>query len=158
MRENLVKPNFDTYHILIHACGKAGYAYKAQKLLFEFISRGQNPTKYMYTDVFTACAKSPIEERKNSLNYARRLRNKLNQKYLAIQQPVNKPLYNSMIAAFGRCGDLDTAFEIGMQRYAFIKYAHLTKKILTYINVTLQEKNVYAQLFDLEKHFKISYV
>ena len=78
MRENLVKPNFDTYHILIHACGKAGYAYKAQKLLFEFISRGQNPTKYMYTDVFTACAKSPIEERKNSLNYARRLRNKLN--------------------------------------------------------------------------------
>ena len=32
------------------------------------------------------------------------------------------------------------------------------KKILTYINVTLQEKNVYAQLFDLEKHFKISYV
>ena len=113
MRENLVKPNFDTYHILIHACGKAGYAYKAQKLLFEFISKGENPTKYMYTDVFTACAKSPIEERKNSLNYARRLRNKLNQKYLAIQQPVNKPLYNSMIAAFGRCGDLDTAFDIG---------------------------------------------
>ena len=113
MRENLVKPNFDTYHILIHACGKAGYAYKAQKLLFEFISRGQNPTKYMYTDAFTACAKSPIEERRNSLNYARRLRNKLNQKYLALGQPVNRPLYNSMIAAFGRCGDLDSAFDIG---------------------------------------------
>ena len=133
MRENLVKPNFDTYHILIHACGKAGYAYKAQKLLFEFISRGQNPTKYMYTDVFTACAKSPIEERKNSLNYARRLRNKLNQKYLAIQQPVNKPLYNSMIAAFGRCGDLDTAFEIGMRRYAFYKIYPFDEKN-TYIH------------------------
>ena len=63
--------------------------------------------------MFTACAKSPIEERKNSLNYARRLRNKLNKKYLALGQPVNRPLYNSMIAAFGRCGDLDTAFEIG---------------------------------------------
>ena len=59
MREELRKPNKDMYSMLIHACGKAGYAYKAQHLVFEYISRGETPTVYMFADAFNACAKCP---------------------------------------------------------------------------------------------------
>ena len=46
-----------------------------------------------------------IGEITKSLSYAKRLRKKL-------KPPLTEPLYHTMIAAFGHCGDLETAFAL----------------------------------------------
>lgn len=62
MRKDLVKPNGQTYIMLIHACGKVGYSYKAHFLIKNIIDLGRTPTISMFTDAFTACAKCPPGE------------------------------------------------------------------------------------------------
>ena len=108
MEENLVKPNQKVFNLLIHACGKAGYASKASELLFRYKSRA-NIKFSMYADVFHACANAPNETRGECLQIAKRLRKSLQKDY---QRSLTIPLYNTMIAAFGRNGGTDIAFEI----------------------------------------------
>ena len=62
MRKDLVKPNRQTYIMLIHACGKVGYSYKAHFLIKNIIDQGRTPTISMFTDAFIACAKCPPGE------------------------------------------------------------------------------------------------
>lgn len=59
-----------------------------------------------YTALFNACANSPFPE--HALKRAHHLREIMIEK---MYEP-NETNYNAMIKAFGRCGDLKTAFEI----------------------------------------------
>lgn len=110
MKDELVHPNGAVFNLLIHACGKMGYARKASELLFRFKSRPDSIVKLnMYADVFNACANGPPETKKECLKISKRLRKSLLKDY---QKPLTVPLYCTMIAAFGRSGCIETAYEI----------------------------------------------
>lgn len=109
MRDECVKPNKETYAMLIHACGQVGYAQKAIDLLFRYRSGGNKVALSMYADAFHGCAMAPKETKATCLKMARNLKFSLDKTYQAGLSP---PLYHTMISAFGRCGDLETAFTI----------------------------------------------
>ena len=110
MKEELVHPNGSVFNLLIHACGKMGYARKASELLFRYKSRAEAEVRLnMYSDVFHACVNSPVETKEECLRIAHRLRKSLLKDF---QKPLTVPLYNTMIAAFGRSGCTKTAYEI----------------------------------------------
>ena len=108
MPDEAVKPNAETYKLLIHACGKAGNAFKARDLLNRF-RHGNRATYGMFANTFHACANAPAETKESCLKIAHSVRNILSRE---TQAPLPAPLYNTMIAAFGRCGDTETAFAI----------------------------------------------
>ena len=74
----------------------------------EFQDRGYSPNFGIYADLFNACANSPPIHKDRALVRATTLRNKLSKQYTTMP----KPVYNNMIKAFGRCGDLESAFDI----------------------------------------------
>ena len=51
MTNEKVKPNLETFKLMIHACGKAGYAYKAGELLHRYRSGGTGATFGMFSGV-----------------------------------------------------------------------------------------------------------
>lgn len=104
--DDRVKPENYIYNILIGACADVGYTKKAFKLFNDMKRRGLMPTGDTYTCLFQACTNSPWSS--DGLKHASQLRN------LMIEKGVKPNLtnYNAMIKAFGRCGDLATAFKI----------------------------------------------
>lgn len=106
MKEDRVKPNYYVYDLLIMECGRRGYAKKAFKLYNKMKKRGLKVTGPVYTALFNACAKSIHP--KEALSLATNLRKIITQNGFV----ANEIVYNAMISAFGRCGDIDTAFQL----------------------------------------------
>lgn len=74
--------------------------------LFQMTDRRLQPTPAALTGLFNACAESPFRE--YALKKARLLKEKIETK----QWIVNLITYRAMVKAFGRCGDIDTAFQV----------------------------------------------
>lgn len=106
MKEDNVKPTSYIYNLLISGCAKAGYSKKSFLLYNKMKQRGLNVTGGTYTSLFNACAMSPWLQ--DGLNKAQRLREIMAEKGYE-PNPMN---YNAMIKAFGRCGDIKTAFQL----------------------------------------------
>lgn len=106
LKEDRVKPESYIYNLLLGACGRVGYTKKAFSLFNRMKQRGFGPKAGTYTALFNACANSPWLE--DGLSRATHLRNLMIEK----GDEANVTIYNAMIKAFGRCGDLKTAFEI----------------------------------------------
>ncbi|KAM3966300.1 pentatricopeptide repeat-containing protein 1, mitochondrial [Aphomia sociella] len=106
LTQDRVKPENYIYNILIGACAEVGFTKKAFKLYNEMKRRALKPTGDTYTCLFEACANSPWP------SYG--LKNAKHLHALMIEKGFEPNLtnYNSMIKAFGRCGDLPTAFKI----------------------------------------------
>ncbi|XP_018322813.1 pentatricopeptide repeat-containing protein 1, mitochondrial [Agrilus planipennis] len=107
LKEDRVKPENYIYSLLIGACGRVGYTKKAFSLFNNLKKRGLKVHPSMYTSLFNACANSPWPL-SDGLTRARHLRNLIIEK---MYEP-NESNYNAMIKAFGRCGDIHTAFGI----------------------------------------------
>lgn len=106
LKEDKVKPESYIYNLLLGACGRVGYTKKAFSIYNQMKKRGLNITGGTYTALFNACANSPWPE--DGLSRAQKLRNTMIEK---MYEP-NETNYNAMIKAFGRCGDLTTAFSL----------------------------------------------
>lgn len=104
MAKECVKPTPEIFRLVIHGCGKVGYVDKAFQLHRQYVQRKMEHNWGIITDLFNACANCPIESRTRALKHATSLRDRLMQRYSAVWP---KPVYNSMIKAFGRCGDLE---------------------------------------------------
>ncbi|GFR14731.1 pentatricopeptide repeat-containing protein 1, mitochondrial [Trichonephila clavata] len=106
MRRNFVKPLHAHYTFMIGACGKFGFTEMAFKLLRQMTDRGFRPTSATLTGLFNSCAESPFPD--HGLAKAKFLKEKIKSK----NWQLNQITYHSMIKAFGKCGDIQTAFEI----------------------------------------------
>lgn len=106
LTEDRVAPENYIYNILIGACADVGYTKKAFKLYNDMKRRALKVTGDTYTCLFNACANSPWN--------ADGLKNAHHLKELMVEKGVNPNItnYNAMIKAFGRCGDMSTAFQI----------------------------------------------
>lgn len=106
MKEDRVKPDYYIYELLIMECGRSGYTKKAFQLYNQMKKRGLKVTGPVYAALFSACANTihPVE----GLKLAENLRQ------IMIQNGYNpnEIIYNAMIKAFGRCGDIQTAFQL----------------------------------------------
>lgn len=107
LKEDRVKPENYIYNLLIGGCGRVGYTKKAFALYNEMKKRALKVTPGTYTALFNACANSPWPQT-DGLTRAAHLRNIMIEK---MYEP-NLTNYNAMIKAFGRGGDLKTAFSI----------------------------------------------
>jgi len=106
MREERVQPEQHHFRILIHACAKVGHCEKAFRLYNSFKKRLLKRHVGIYTDLFHSCTNCPDPQ--YALTQAHWLRRKLTEDHFI----PSFVLYNSMIQAFGRTGDLETAFEL----------------------------------------------
>lgn len=106
LKEDRVKPEAYIYNLTIGACAEVGYTKKAFMLYNDMKKRGLKVNGGIYTSLFSACARSPWKE--DGLARANHLRNLMLEKNI---EP-NLTNYNAMIKVYGRCGDLQTAFEI----------------------------------------------
>lgn len=103
LKEDRVKPEAYIYNLLLGACGRVGYTKKAFMLFNDMKRRGLPVMGGTYTALFNACSNSPWAD---GLSRAKHLRDIMIEKG---HEP-NNTTYNAMIKAFGRCGDLSTAF------------------------------------------------
>lgn len=71
--------------------------------------RAFKPTPATLTGLFNSCAESPYPE--YGLKKARLLKEKIEMK----NWNVNQITYHAMIKAFGKCGDLQTAFKVSIK-------------------------------------------
>ncbi|KFM62481.1 Pentatricopeptide repeat-containing protein 1, partial [Stegodyphus mimosarum] len=106
MKRNFVQPLHHHFTFMIGACGKFGFTEMAFKLLRQMTDRGLKPTPATLTGLFNSCAQSPFPE--YGLHKARLLKEKIEMK----NWELNQITYHSMIKAFGKCGDIQTAFQI----------------------------------------------
>lgn len=106
LKEDRVKPEAYIYNLTIGACAEVGYTKKAFMLYNDMKKRGLKVNGGIYTSLFSACARSPWKD--DGLSRANHLRNLMLEKNI---EP-NLTNYNAMIKVYGRCGDLQTAFEI----------------------------------------------
>ncbi|XP_037043514.1 pentatricopeptide repeat-containing protein 1, mitochondrial-like [Bradysia coprophila] len=106
IEQDQVKPKTYIFNLLISGCAHAGSSSKAFNLYTKMQQYGVNVTNATYTSLFNACANGPWPH--DGLNKARRLREILLEK----NYEPNAPNYNAMIKAFGRCGDVTTAFKL----------------------------------------------
>lgn len=107
LKEDRVKLDSSYIHcLLIGALGRVGYTKKAFMLYNDIKRRGLKIHASAYTGLFNACANSPWLE--DGLQRAQHLRDII----LETKYEPNDSNYNAMIKAFGRCGDLDTAFAL----------------------------------------------
>lgn len=106
MKDDRVKPDYYIYELLIIECGRFGYTKKAFQLYNRMKKRGLKVTGPIYAALFNACAKSIHPSQ--ALGLATNLRKILHQNDVR----VNELVYNAMIKAFGRCGDIATAFQL----------------------------------------------
>ncbi|XP_017071348.2 pentatricopeptide repeat-containing protein 1, mitochondrial [Drosophila eugracilis] len=104
LREDRAKPDKYIYNLLISGCAKAGYTRKAFTLYTKMRQRGLQVTGGTYTSLFNACANAPSLG--DGLAKAQILRENMLEKGY---EP-NVKNYNAMIKAYGRCGDVDTAY------------------------------------------------
>ena len=114
MKKEYVKPIPEIYRVLIHACGRKGYSDKAFELYRQYTSR-QFPNNFgIYADLFNACANCPKTEDKGvvqarALQHAKQLYLKIITKFSGKLPP---EVYHNMMKAFGRCGDIQCAFDL----------------------------------------------
>ncbi|ALC43076.1 CG4611, partial [Drosophila busckii] len=106
LREERVKPDNYIYNLLISGCAKAGYTRKAFTLYTKMRQRGLKITGGTYTSLFNACANAPTHV--DGLGKAKVLREHMLEKGY---EP-NLKNYNAMIKAYGRCGDVQTAYQL----------------------------------------------
>jgi len=106
MKEELVRPEQAHFRVLIHACAMVGHTKKAFQLYREFKERALPRHVGIYTDLFSACTRS--HDRVLGLQKATSLLNELREAHFT----PSRVLFNSMIQAFGRCGDMKTAFNL----------------------------------------------
>ena len=106
LKEDRVKPESYIYNLLLGACGRVGYTKKAFSLYNKMKQRGLKPMGGTFTALFNACSNSPWPE--DGLSRATHLREKL----IEAGYKPNATTYNAMIKAFGRCGDISTAFSL----------------------------------------------
>lgn len=106
MKRHLVPPVQAHYTVLIGACGRAGYTEMAFKLLRQMTEKGFKPTSATLTGLFNSCAESPDP------CYGLKKAVFLKEKILLKPWEATVPTYHAMIKAFGRCGDIKTAFEV----------------------------------------------
>lgn len=104
IKEDQVKPCNYIYNLLIGECGRLGYAQKAFQLYTRMKQRALKVTGGTYTALFNACANSPFKG--DGLEKANNLRKII----LQNGYEPNESNYNAMIKAYGRCGDIQTAF------------------------------------------------
>lgn len=104
LKEDRVKPENYIFNLLIGGCARAGYTQKAFQLFTKMKQRDLKVTGGTYTSLFNACSNSPYLS--DGLNKANRLREIM----LENGYEPNASNYNSMIKAFGRCGDPKTGF------------------------------------------------
>lgn len=101
-----VKPDNYIYNILISECGRLGYVKKAFALYNRMKQRGLKVTGATYTALFNGCATTPYLD--DGLQRARHLREIM----LGARYQPNATNYHAMMKAFGRCGDVETVFEL----------------------------------------------
>lgn len=106
MKEDGVKPTNYIYNILINGCAKVGYTQKAFSLYNKMKQRQLKVTGATYTSLFNACANSPFK--KDALDRANHLREIMTE----VGYLPNVSNYNAMIKAYGRLGDITTAFHL----------------------------------------------
>lgn len=106
IQEDRVKPENYIFNLLIGGCARVGFSKKAFNLFTRMKQRGLKVTGGTYTSLFNACSTCPWPQ--DGLNKARRLREIMLEKGY---EP-NASNYNAMIKAFGRCGEIMTAFEL----------------------------------------------
>nr|XP_016936078.1 pentatricopeptide repeat-containing protein 1, mitochondrial [Drosophila suzukii] len=104
LREDRAKPDKYIYNLLISGCAKVGYTRKAFSLYTKMRQRGLQVTGGTYTSLFNACANAPSLS--DGLAKAQIVRENMLEKGY---EP-NVKNYNAMIKAYGRCGDVDTAY------------------------------------------------
>lgn len=104
IKEDGFRPMNYIFNLLIDGCAKVGYTKKAFNLFTRMRQRGLKVTGATYTSLFNACANSPYKH--EGLEKAIRLREIMAEKGY---EP-NGNNYHAMIKAFGRCGDMQTAF------------------------------------------------
>lgn len=106
IEQDRVKPTAYEFQVLIDLLAQVGYTKKAFQLYNQMCSMRINYPNHAFTSLFNACANSPWPA--NGLNLANRLRTRMLVKGI---RP-NYITYLAMIKAFGKCGDINTAFSI----------------------------------------------
>ncbi|XP_076305496.1 pentatricopeptide repeat-containing protein 1, mitochondrial [Tachypleus tridentatus] len=106
IKEDHVKPVKYIYTLLIGACGREGYTKMAFKLFKHMRDRGMTPSPATLTGLFNACAETPFP------NYGLEKANHLREQIIEKGWQPSNITFHSMIKAFGRCGDLETAFSL----------------------------------------------
>ena len=112
MKREYVKPIPEIYRVLIHACGNKGYCDKAFELYRQYTSRRFPVNHGIFSDLFNSCANCPKDKeimKNRALQHAKKLYLKINASYSGHLHPV---LYHNMIKAFGRCGEIEYAFDL----------------------------------------------
>lgn len=112
MKREYVKPIPEIYRVLIHACGNKGYCDKAFELYRQYTSRRFPANHGIFSDLFNSCANCPKDKeimKNRALQHAKKLYLKINASYTGHLHPV---LYHNMIKAFGRCGEIEYAFDL----------------------------------------------
>ncbi|XP_055628056.1 pentatricopeptide repeat-containing protein 1, mitochondrial [Toxorhynchites rutilus septentrionalis] len=106
MKADRVKPVNYIFNLVIGGCARAGYSKKAFQLYNKMKQHGLKVTGGTYTSLFNACANTPFLG--EGMHNANRLREIMIEKGY---EP-NESNYNAMIKAYGRLGDLKTAFQL----------------------------------------------
>ncbi|XP_058054642.1 pentatricopeptide repeat-containing protein 1, mitochondrial [Anopheles bellator] len=106
MKNDRVKPSNYHFNLLIGGCSRVGYSKKAFQLYNKMKQHGLKVTGGTYTSLFNACAMSPFPA--DGLKRSNQLREVM----LETGYDPNATNYNAMIKAYGRCGDLKTAFQL----------------------------------------------
>ncbi|XP_062549743.1 pentatricopeptide repeat-containing protein 1, mitochondrial [Armigeres subalbatus] len=106
MKEDRVKPVNYLFNLVIGGCARVGYSKKAFQLYNKMKQHGLKVTGGTYTSLFNACANTPFVG--DGLDKANRLREIMIEKGY---EP-NESNFNAMIKAYGRCGELKTAFQL----------------------------------------------
>lgn len=106
LKEDRAQPTNYIYNILIGGCARLGYDKKAFQLYTNMKQRQLKVTGATYTNLFNACANSPFPTK--ALQKALHLRETILESGFVL----NTSNYNSMIKAFGRCGDIRMAFQM----------------------------------------------
>uniref|UniRef100_A0A182MB69 PROP1-like PPR domain-containing protein n=1 Tax=Anopheles culicifacies TaxID=139723 RepID=A0A182MB69_9DIPT len=112
MKQDRVKPVNYHFNLLIGGCARVGYSKKAFQLYNKMKQHGLKVTGGTYTSLFNACAISPF------LGDGLKRANHLREIMLEKGYEPNETNYNAMIKAYGRCGDLKTAFQLADEMVA----------------------------------------
>lgn len=106
LKEDRVKPENYIYNLLISECARLGFTKKSFNLFTRMKQRGLTVTGATYTALFNACSTTPwLQDGLSKANHLRQL-------MLEKGYEPNASNYNAMIKAFGRGGDIDTAFSL----------------------------------------------
>ncbi|ESO94105.1 hypothetical protein LOTGIDRAFT_63492, partial [Lottia gigantea] len=106
LERDRVLPDYYTFSVLINILAKAGLTEKAFQIYNKMKKMGYYANAYVYSALFNACANSPWQE--EGLQRAVKLRVTMKEK----DWIPNYKTSTAMIKAFGKCGDLQTCFEI----------------------------------------------